>query len=146
MWLKLNCDGVAKGNPGVAEVAGVDNTFRRKFAARTRAEKKRRRRLGENHKIKMQDTRSRRSPVQRKPLKHRDYEVDLKSRVGKTQVVTSIAPLSQKAGYYCSVCECVVREYANYLDHINGKNYKRALGIQENFYKKRKGSSKTNLS
>jgi U4/U6.U5 tri-snRNP component SNU23 len=25
-------------------------------------------------------------PVQRKPLKHRDYEVDLDSRLGKTQV------------------------------------------------------------
>ena len=25
-------------------------------------------------------------PVQRKPLKHRDYEVDLESRLGKTQV------------------------------------------------------------
>lgn len=26
-------------------------------------------------------------PVQRKPLKNRDYEVDLSSRLGKTQVV-----------------------------------------------------------
>ena len=25
-------------------------------------------------------------PVQRQPLKHRDYEVDLESRLGKTQV------------------------------------------------------------
>ncbi|KAL0375816.1 UNVERIFIED_CONTAM: Zinc finger matrin-type protein 2 [Sesamum calycinum] len=62
-------------------------------------------------------------PVQRKPLKHRDYEVDLESRLGKTQVVTPIAPLSQQAGYYCSVCECVVKDSANYLDHINGKKH-----------------------
>lgn len=27
-------------------------------------------------------------PVQRKPLKHRDYVVDLESRLGKTQVST----------------------------------------------------------
>ncbi|THU68626.1 hypothetical protein C4D60_Mb08t05860 [Musa balbisiana] len=35
-------------------------------------------------------------PVQRKPLKHRNYELDLESRLGKTQVVTPIAPLSQQ--------------------------------------------------
>ena len=29
-------------------------------------------------------------PVQRKPLKHRDYEVDLESRLGKTQVSCSV--------------------------------------------------------
>ncbi|GMP63823.1 hypothetical protein CsSME_00025359 [Camellia sinensis var. sinensis] len=68
-------------------------------------------------------------PIQRKPLKHRDYEVDLDSRLGKTQVVTPIAPLSQQAGYYCSVCECVVKDSANYLDHINGKKHQRALGM-----------------
>ncbi|KAL7235327.1 hypothetical protein ACSBR1_018766 [Camellia fascicularis] len=68
-------------------------------------------------------------PVQRKPLKHRDYEVDLESRLGKTQVVTPIAPLSQQAGYFCSVCKCVVKDSANYLDHINGKIYQRALGM-----------------
>ncbi|KAI8024347.1 Zinc finger matrin-type protein 2 [Camellia lanceoleosa] len=59
----------------------------------------------------------------------RDYEVDLDSRLGKTQVVTPIAPLSQQAGYYCSVCECVVKDSANYLDHINGKKHQRALGM-----------------
>lgn len=67
--------------------------------------------------------------MQRQPLKRRDYEVDLDSRLGKTQVVTPIAPLSQQAGYFCSVCKCVVKDSANYLDHINGKKHQRALGM-----------------
>ncbi|KAD6795527.1 hypothetical protein E3N88_06423 [Mikania micrantha] len=107
--------------------AGVDNTFRRKFdpeeylqRAREREEKE----LESRSKSKAKGP-----PVQRKPLKHRDYEVDLDSRLGKTQVVTPIAPLSQQAGYFCSVCECVVKDSANYLDHINGKKHQRALGM-----------------
>ncbi|KAG0473384.1 hypothetical protein HPP92_014737 [Vanilla planifolia] len=112
------CDG------SVGRQFGVDNTFRRKFnreeyleRAREREEEEEEARL--KSKVKA-------PPIQRKPLKHRDYEVDLESRLGKTQVVTPIAPLSQQAGYYCSVCECVVKDSANYLDHINGK--KQSLG------------------
>ncbi|XP_024032950.1 zinc finger matrin-type protein 2-like [Morus notabilis] len=53
---------------------GVDNTFRRKF---DREEYLERARSAKD---------SKRPPVQRKPLKHRDYEVDLESCLGKTQV------------------------------------------------------------
>lgn len=67
--------------------------------------------------------------VQRKLLKHRDYKVDLGSRLGKTQVVNPVAPLSRQAGYYRFVCGCVVKDSANYLDHINGKKHQRGLGM-----------------
>ncbi|KAK3036743.1 hypothetical protein RJ639_029708 [Escallonia herrerae] len=97
---------------------GVDNTSRRKF---DREEYLERARLREQKELDRAKAKSKGPPVQRKPLKHRDYEVDLNSRLGKTQVVTPIAPLSQQAGYYCPVCECVVKDSANYLDHINGK-------------------------
>ncbi|KEH24482.1 putative transcription factor C2H2 family [Medicago truncatula] len=106
--------------------AGVDNTFRRKFDREEYLERARERERQEEEKAK---PKGRGPPVQRKPLKHRDYEVDLESRLGKTQVVTPVAPLSQQAGYYCSVCECVVKDSANYLDHINGKKHQRALGM-----------------
>ncbi|KAG8363885.1 hypothetical protein BUALT_Bualt19G0069000 [Buddleja alternifolia] len=117
--------------------AGVDNTFRKKFdreeylqRAREREEKAEARNKSKCKKYVIIDlSESRGPPVQRKPLKHRDYEVDLESRLGKTQVVTPIAPLSQQAGYFCSVCECVVKDSANYLDHINGKKHQRALGM-----------------
>ncbi|XP_068663463.1 uncharacterized protein [Aristolochia californica] len=111
----------------MATASGVDNTNRRKFNKEEYLERAREREEQEQEgRFK---SKSKGPPVQRKPLKHRDFEVDLSSRLGKTQVVTPIAPLSQQAGYYCSVCECVVKDSANYLDHINGKKHQRALGM-----------------
>ncbi|GJU31487.1 zinc finger matrin-type protein 2 [Tanacetum coccineum] len=118
-------DRVQKGRAGV-QGAGVDNTFRRKFDKEEYLQRARER---EEKELDRAKSKSKGPPVQRKPLKHRDYEVDLDSRLGKTQVVTPIAPLSQQAGYFCSVCECVVKDSANYLDHINGKKHQRALGM-----------------
>lgn len=107
--------------------AGVDNTFRRKFNREEYLERAKERQEQEDDE--RFGSKGKGPPIQRKPLKHRDYEVDLESRLGKTQVVTPIAPLSQQAGYYCGVCECVVKDSANYLDHINGKKHQRALGM-----------------
>jgi len=105
---------------------GVDNTSRRKWDKEEFAQRARER---EEEEAGRHRGKPRGPPVQRKPLKNRDYEVDLTSRLGKTQVVTPVAPLSQQAGYFCSVCECVVKDSANYLDHINGKKHQRALGM-----------------
>ncbi|KAG5525433.1 hypothetical protein RHGRI_031926 [Rhododendron griersonianum] len=102
---------------------GVDNTFRRKFDREEYLQRAREREEQEaDGRFK---SKSKGPPVQRKPLKHRDYEVDLNSRLGKTQVSFSVCP----AGYFCSVCECVVKDSANFLDHINGKKHQRALGM-----------------
>ncbi|KAA8536767.1 hypothetical protein F0562_029245 [Nyssa sinensis] len=106
----------------------VDNTFRRKFDREEEFLERAREREQKETEARFK-SKSKGPPVQRKPLKHRDFEVDLESRLGKTQVVTPIAPLSPQAGYYCSVCECVVKDSANYLDHINGKKHQRALGM-----------------
>ncbi|CAN1161565.1 Zinc finger matrin-type protein 2 [Linum perenne] len=111
----------------MANPPGVDNTFRKKFDTEEYLERAREREKQEAEG--RSKSKSKGPPVQRKPLKHRDYHVDLESRLGKTQVVTPIAPLSQQAGYFCSVCECVVKDSANYLDHINGKKHQRALGM-----------------
>ncbi|KAL1545989.1 zinc finger matrin-type protein 2-like [Salvia divinorum] len=109
--------------------AGIDNTFRKQFDREEYLQRARDREAKEEARNK---SKSSGPPVQRKPLKHRYYEVNLESRLGKTQVLfgqNRREPLSQQAGYYCSVCECVVKDSANYLDHINGKMHQRAMGM-----------------
>ena len=31
-------------------------------------------------------------------------------------------------GYWCDVCQCLLKDSMAYLDHINGKKHQRALG------------------
>jgi U4/U6.U5 tri-snRNP component SNU23 len=62
-------------------------------------------------------------------LKHRETDLGLDSKVGKTQVVTSASAPHQQGGYWCDVCECLLKDSMAYLDHINGKKHQRALGF-----------------
>ena len=70
---------------------------------------------------------------QRAFLKPRESKIDLESKAGKTELFTPNIVDTKRGvsgpGYRCEVCDCVLKDSASYLDHINGKKHLRALGF-----------------
>ncbi|OQV20318.1 putative Zinc finger matrin-type protein 2 [Hypsibius exemplaris] len=67
--------------------------------------------------------------VKKALLKARDEKIDLESRVGKSVIITNSTPLNLAGGFYCDVCDCVIKDSINYLDHINGKKHQKNMGF-----------------
>ncbi|XP_026276671.1 zinc finger matrin-type protein 2 [Frankliniella occidentalis] len=117
--------GSASGSGGASD-AGIED-HRRKWD-KEEYEKLAEERLLEELEA-LEQSKQKPAPVTRELLRQRDYRVDLEGKLGKSVVITKNTPSSQTGGYYCNVCDCVVKDSINFLDHINGKKHQRNLGM-----------------
>ncbi|GAW83796.1 hypothetical protein, conserved [Plasmodium gonderi] len=67
-------------------------------------------------------------PSERKLLEERKEILSLDKNLGKVQIITQKTTKEEQGGYYCKICDCVLKDSQTYLDHINGKNHNRMLG------------------
>jgi len=66
---------------------------------------------------------------QRTFLQMRKSNMDLDKHLGEHRVVTTHTIKPMQGGYWCSVCECLLKDSATYLDHVNGRRHNRNLGM-----------------
>jgi len=66
---------------------------------------------------------------QRTFLKQRTQDLALDKNLGKSQVVTQHTIKPMQGGYWCSVCECLLKDSSTWLEHINGRRHNRNLGM-----------------
>eukprot|EP00770_Monocercomonoides_exilis_P014017 MONOS_13964.1-p1 / transcript=MONOS_13964.1 / gene=MONOS_13964 / organism=Monocercomonoides_exilis_PA203 / gene_product=Zinc-finger of C2H2 type containing protein / transcript_product=Zinc-finger of C2H2 type containing protein / location=Mono_scaffold00912:21259-22628(+) / protein_length=221 / sequence_SO=supercontig / SO=protein_coding / is_pseudo=false len=62
-------------------------------------------------------------------LKMRDTEVDITSNIGKSTFVTANMEKSQTGGYWCELCQCLLKDSTSWLDHINGTRHQAKMGM-----------------
>uniref|UniRef100_A0A7S2WR40 U1-type domain-containing protein n=1 Tax=Rhizochromulina marina TaxID=1034831 RepID=A0A7S2WR40_9STRA len=62
-------------------------------------------------------------------LNNRNRALGLEKAAGKTQIIADNGLRQKGGGWYCDVCECLLKDSSNYLDHINGKKHQRKLGF-----------------
>ena len=68
-----------------------------------------------------------RQPLSQGAIIQRDYDADLRARIGQKQIVN--AETGEGMGFVCKESGKVLRDSMSYLDHINGKKQQRALGL-----------------
>merc|ERR1712187_221681 len=66
---------------------------------------------------------------QRTYLKQRSDDLELDRDLGKSRVITTHTIKPMQGGYWCSVCECLIKDSSAYLEHVNGRRHNRNLGM-----------------
>jgi U4/U6.U5 tri-snRNP component SNU23 len=118
--------------PGGGTLAKQPN-FRREWD-KAAFEERAKARLAEEETLEEERERAKTAPqpiVQRAPLQRRTEDLKLDTFAGTRQLITGAQAIAgQFAGaYHCKVCDCVLRDSANYLAHINGRKHTRMLGM-----------------
>lgn len=67
--------------------------------------------------------------IKREKLKAREYLLDLDKSVGKTRLVKGATDPATAGGYFCDVCQVVINDSINFLDHINGIKHQKVLNM-----------------
>jgi U4/U6.U5 tri-snRNP component SNU23 len=57
-------------------------------------------------------------------LKSREKALGLEGKAGKIEIINPTDAEGAKAGFWCEVCTCLLKDSASYLSHINGKTRK----------------------
>eukprot|EP01066_Platyproteum_vivax_P008729 Platyproteum_vivax@DN3735_c0_g1_i1.p1 len=62
-------------------------------------------------------------------LRQRKSDLRLEDKLNKKEVVTTYSSKEHQGGYWCSTCECLIKDSQAWLDHINGRKHNRVLGM-----------------
>ncbi|KAL7753783.1 U4/U6.U5 snRNP associated protein [Sorochytrium milnesiophthora] len=78
-------------------------------------------------------------------LEARTAKVNFDATVGKTQLVTAGAGRSAQAGFWCTVCNVVLKDSVSYIDHINSRVHLKQLGVEMRVKKSTAGDVQARL-
>lgn len=65
-------------------------------------------------------------------LKQRTEDLKIDEQVSQKRLVTNASGKTQQGGFYCEICDCLLRDSRAYLDHVNGRSHNRMLGMTMN--------------
>jgi U4/U6.U5 tri-snRNP component SNU23 len=51
------------------------------------------------------------------------------AKINERRIVTNSSAKPNQGGFYCEVCDCLLRDSVAYTDHLNGKTHNRMLGM-----------------
>eukprot|EP01065_Artemidia_motanka_P007920 TRINITY_DN13967_c0_g5_i1.p1 TRINITY_DN13967_c0_g5~~TRINITY_DN13967_c0_g5_i1.p1 ORF type:complete len:222 (+),score=56.08 TRINITY_DN13967_c0_g5_i1:116-781(+) len=67
---------------------------------------------------------------QREYLQARDFDLGIQETVGRVAFVNAGGKaVSDEPGWYCKVCDCVLKDSISYTNHVNGKKHQKMLGV-----------------
>ncbi|GAM29251.1 hypothetical protein SAMD00019534_124270, partial [Acytostelium subglobosum LB1] len=62
------------------------------------------------------------------PFQARSEDLNLVKRIGKANVIDGVTPMNNQGGFYCELCDCLMKDSVGWLDHINSKRHNRMEG------------------